>query len=153
MTTRPKDDALVTSLPAMLQMYGAWVCALITTLTRGSSPWAIDVISGPLKLTHLFDVRVGVRVRGCRVDRHGRRVLEAALMEEDDERLDALLVAELVDQRVDGRRPPAGTRGPQRPTGVTIVGVPSSVRPMNAIFALSIFSTSYAGRIVVSVPS
>ena len=51
---RPNDDALVTSLPDIVQMYGACVCALTTTLTRGSRPFAIAWISAPPKFTHLF---------------------------------------------------------------------------------------------------
>src|SRR3954466_2477538 len=50
--SRPNDDALVTSLPDMWHTYGWCVCALTITDTRGSSPWAIDWISGPLKFTH-----------------------------------------------------------------------------------------------------
>ena len=53
-TRRPNDAALVTSLPPIWQMYGWCVCALITTLTRGSRPLAIAVTSLPLKLTHLL---------------------------------------------------------------------------------------------------
>src|SRR5215211_1014660 len=53
-TNRPNEAALVTSLPDILQTYGWWVWALMITLTRGSTPLAIDFISGPLKSTHLL---------------------------------------------------------------------------------------------------
>src|SRR5919197_4886959 len=63
-TTRPNDDALVTSLPASVQMYGWWVWALTMTLTRSSRPAAICSISGPLKftqrLTSVYSLPVGV---------------------------------------------------------------------------------------------
>ena len=52
--TRPNEAALVTSLSSIVQTYGWCVWALITTFTRSSSPFAIGVISGPLKFTHLL---------------------------------------------------------------------------------------------------
>ena len=54
MITRPKEAALVTSLPADLADVRLVGVGADHDLTRGSSPLAIDVISGPLKFTHLF---------------------------------------------------------------------------------------------------
>ena len=77
------------------QMYGAWVCALTDDLHRVVEPVGDRRDLRAAEVDALVHVRVGVAVGGGRVDRRGGRVLEAALMEEDDERLDALLVAEL----------------------------------------------------------
>ena len=96
-TRRPNEAALVTSFPDILQMYGWCVWALTMTLTRGSSPFAIASMSGPLKFTHLFtsvySLPAGRRARECR---RRRRALRAALVQQHDEGLDVPLLAQPV---------------------------------------------------------
>ena len=53
--TRPNDDALVTQLAGdRADVRRVGVRADHDLRPAGSSPWAIDVTSGPLKLTHLL---------------------------------------------------------------------------------------------------
>ena len=52
--SRPNDEALVTSLPAIVQMYGACVCALTTTSISGSRRLTMSTSSGPLKFSQAF---------------------------------------------------------------------------------------------------
>ena len=81
-----------------------------------------------------------------------RRVLLAALVDQHDERPNALSSRSFLTSALtvctSGRK-----SSPATPAGVTISGVPSSVSPMKAIFALSTFSISYGGRIVWLVPA
>ena len=58
----------------------------------------------------------------------------AALVDEDDDRLDALR-AKLGDERVDRVGLVAEVDSPATPDGLTMIGVPSSVMPMNATLA------------------
>ena len=53
-TTRPNEAALVTSLSSIVQMYGWCEWALMITFTRSSRPFAMLVISGPLKFAQRF---------------------------------------------------------------------------------------------------
>ena len=71
------------------------------TLTCGVEAVCDRLHLGPVEVHALVHVGVGVRLVG-RPGEHGRRrPLRAALVQQHDECVDALLAAELVDQRVD----------------------------------------------------
>ena len=149
-TRRPNEAALVTSLPAIVQMYGWCVWALTITATRGSRPCAIDSISGPLKFTQRFTSVYSSPVGGAgKAGGAGGRWVPPWCRSTTNAftpcslrscSTSALTVA------TSGRK-----SSPSTALGVTTVGVPSNVRPMKAIFALPTLRTSYGGRIVMSV--
>ena len=95
---RPNDAALVTSLPAMWQMYGWCVWALTMTVDARVEPVRDALHLGPVEVHALVDVGVCVAGSAGGAGAGGRRGrdLGAALVQQHDERLDALLVAELL---------------------------------------------------------
>ena len=108
-------------------------------------------ISGPLKFWHSGRHRCTHQGScGARERRRRGRPLAAALVQQGDERLDALFAAQLLQSAITW---PTSVRksSPSTALGVTTVGVSWNVRPMKAIFAPPMVCTSYGGRIVSSV--
>ena len=150
-TTRPNEAALVTSLSSIVQTYGWWVWALTTTFTRSSRPLAIEVISGPLKFTHLLTSMnasgwfAGPGNTGAGI------VCDPPWWSSTTNALILSFAASVCTSALTVWTSGLNSR-PATAEGVTIVGVPSSVSPMNAIFFPSIVLISYGGRIVSFVP-
>ena len=133
-------------LPGSCRRCTADAWALTITLDVGVEPVRDRPISGPLKFRHRFTSVYSFpgrrHLRNCR---RRRGPLRAALVQQDHERLDALLVAQLVHERVD-RLTSGLNSSPSTALGVTTVGVSLKVRPMNATLALPTCGPRRAGR-------